>query len=106
MKFIKSWRWFGEHDSVELSWLKEKGIEDVATGEEKRIGEPDLFLPELDALDHFLEFDHGHQAPEERNGPDEAGDRSRHQELCIQFVRRSRAAQHPRGRRHQSTTRD
>ena len=31
MNFIKTWRWFGANDSVELKWLKEKGIEEVVT---------------------------------------------------------------------------
>ncbi|WP_340111280.1 mannonate dehydratase [Maribellus mangrovi] len=31
MKLIKSWRWFGENDSVTLNWLKENGIEEVVT---------------------------------------------------------------------------
>lgn len=31
MEFIKSWRWFGEGDSVELEWLKQNGIEEVVT---------------------------------------------------------------------------
>ena len=31
MKLIKSWRWFGDNDSVSLEWLKENGIEQVVT---------------------------------------------------------------------------
>ncbi|WP_206081842.1 mannonate dehydratase [Maribellus sediminis] len=31
MKLIKSWRWFGEKDSVSLEWLKQNGIEEVVT---------------------------------------------------------------------------
>lgn len=31
MRFIKSWRWFGEGDSVDLEWLKQNGIEEVVT---------------------------------------------------------------------------
>ncbi len=31
MKLVKSWRWFGEKDPVQLSWLKEQGIEEVVT---------------------------------------------------------------------------
>ena len=31
MKLIKSWRWFGEDDPVQLEWLKQMGIEDVVT---------------------------------------------------------------------------
>jgi len=31
MKLVKSWRWFGENDFVELSWLKQNGIEEVVT---------------------------------------------------------------------------
>ena len=31
MKLIKSWRWFGEDDSVKLDWLKQNGIEEVVT---------------------------------------------------------------------------
>lgn len=31
MNFIKSWRWFGKNDSVELKWLKQNGIEEVVT---------------------------------------------------------------------------
>uniref|UniRef100_UPI0032165CE6 mannonate dehydratase n=1 Tax=uncultured Draconibacterium sp. TaxID=1573823 RepID=UPI0032165CE6 len=31
MKLKKSWRWFGEKDSVELEWLKQNGVEEVVT---------------------------------------------------------------------------
>lgn len=31
MKLIKSWRWFGNHDEVKLSWLPQMGIEEVVT---------------------------------------------------------------------------
>lgn len=31
MHLIKSWRWFGENDPVQLSWLKQHGIEQVVT---------------------------------------------------------------------------
>lgn len=31
MKLIKSWRWFGENDSVQLNWLKQNRIEEVVT---------------------------------------------------------------------------
>lgn len=31
MKFIKSWRWFGEGDPVCLEWLKENGVEEIVT---------------------------------------------------------------------------
>jgi mannonate dehydratase len=31
MKLIKSWRWFGPNDSVQLQWLKINGIEEVVT---------------------------------------------------------------------------
>lgn len=31
MKLIKSWRWFGDNDSVKLDWLKQNGIEEVVT---------------------------------------------------------------------------
>lgn len=31
MQLIKSWRWFGENDSVQLEWLKDNGIEEVVT---------------------------------------------------------------------------
>ena len=31
MKLKKTWRWFGENDSVQLGWLKQNGIEEVVT---------------------------------------------------------------------------
>ena len=31
MRFIKTWRWFGDDDPVQLEWLKEMGIEEVVT---------------------------------------------------------------------------
>ncbi len=31
MKLIKTWRWFGENDSVQLEWLKQNGIDEVVT---------------------------------------------------------------------------
>lgn len=31
MRLIKSWRWFGEKDPVQLDWLKQMGIEEVVT---------------------------------------------------------------------------
>jgi len=31
MKLIKSWRWFGENDPVQLKWLKQMEIEEVVT---------------------------------------------------------------------------
>ncbi len=31
MKLIKSWRWFGENDSVKLEWLNQNKIEEVVT---------------------------------------------------------------------------
>jgi len=31
MKLIKSWRWFGKNDPVQLNWLKEQEIEEVVT---------------------------------------------------------------------------
>lgn len=31
MKLIKTWRWFGENDPIQLQWLKEMGIEEVVT---------------------------------------------------------------------------
>ena len=31
LNLIKSWRWFGENDPVQLNWLKEQGIEEVVT---------------------------------------------------------------------------
>ena len=31
MKLIKSWRWFGENDPVQLNWLKKQGVEEVVT---------------------------------------------------------------------------
>lgn len=31
IKLIKSWRWFGDKDSVQLKWLKENGVEEVVT---------------------------------------------------------------------------
>ena len=31
MKLIKTWRWFGEEDSIQLEWLKENGVEEVVT---------------------------------------------------------------------------
>ncbi len=31
MKLIKSWRWFGDNDSIQLDWLKKNGIEAVVT---------------------------------------------------------------------------
>ena len=30
-KLIKSWRWFGEKDPVQLEWLKQMGVEEVVT---------------------------------------------------------------------------
>lgn len=30
-KLVKTWRWFGEDDSIRLEWLKELGIEEVVT---------------------------------------------------------------------------
>ena len=31
MKLIKTWRWFGKNDPVQLIWLKEMGVEEVVT---------------------------------------------------------------------------
>lgn len=31
MKFVKSWRWFGEDDPVRLEWMKQMGIDEVVT---------------------------------------------------------------------------
>ncbi len=31
MKLTKTWRWFGENDSVRLDWLKQMGVEEVVT---------------------------------------------------------------------------
>lgn len=31
MELIKSWRWFGENDPVQLNWLKKQGVEEVVT---------------------------------------------------------------------------
>ena len=31
MEFIKTWRWFGKDDPVQLKWLKQVGVEEVVT---------------------------------------------------------------------------